>query len=127
MTWSYITTQNSPDVLFETPSQGYPIPVDTQLTNPLQPAWHSVDSAVIEQAEPNGLFSSKNSDATYVMALNDDGTVSPIYTELKVTTFPFPVEWDSNLKRWVRTEGKPTISINLTKKAAESTKAEKTK
>lgn len=116
-TWSYITPQNTPHVVFETRSQGYPIPMDTQLTNPLQAHFGSggYTGAVIEQAEPNGLFSSKNSDGTIIMAANDDGTLSPIYTEMKVTTFPFPVRWDNDLQKWVRLEGQPTVKLQVEK------------
>ena len=46
----------------------------------------------MEQAEPNGVYSSKNTDATYVLCVRDNGDVAPVYTEHKVTTFPFPVE-----------------------------------
>lgn len=92
---------------FSTPSMGYPIPYDTQLTDPTQ----RVDGgAVIDQAEPNGLFTSKNSDATIVFANNDDGTVSPIYSELKVTCFPFPVKWVND--HWERVkEAEPSIKL----------------
>ncbi|QQG50188.1 MAG: hypothetical protein HZB70_01195 [Candidatus Berkelbacteria bacterium] len=115
-TWSYITPQMGATVLFETPSQGYPIPMDTQLTNPLQAVWESnsygLGGLTLAQAEPNGVFTSPNTDATIVMAVNGDGTLSPIYTELKVTTFPFPVRWDKEKGQWVRIEGKePSIKL----------------
>ena len=77
-------------------SIGYPIPFDTSLTNPVQAVWagdgHNGDRAgvIIEQAEPNGLFSSKNSIATWVRCVYDGATV-PIYIESKVTAYPYPV------------------------------------
>ncbi|MBI4023050.1 hypothetical protein HY375_02710 [Candidatus Berkelbacteria bacterium] len=113
-TFSYITSPMTGEVLFETPSQGFPLPADTQLTNPLQTAFQNrMESPVIEQPEPNGLFTSKNTDATILMAVNGDGTVSPIYTELKVTAFPFPVRMEDG--KWVRVEGQePTIKLKLT-------------
>lgn len=75
------------------PSIGYPLPYDTQLTNPLRPVYTS-SGAVVEQAEPNGLFSSKNSMATWVrcvIKVNGKPVESPIYIEDKVTTYPYPV------------------------------------
>ena len=102
---------------YECPSIGYAIPADTQLTNPLQPA-HSEwrESGIIEQAEPNGLFSSKNTDGTYVMCVDlKNSEVYPVYTEHKVTTFPFIV--DKNDKgQWVRADNKPlAFTINIKK------------
>lgn len=120
-TWTYITDQFG-NLRFETPSQGYPIPYDTQLTNPWKTTTQHIGNGnwidgVVSQAEPNGLFTGQNTDATIVMATNDDGTLSPIYTELKTTAFPFPVRWDDKLGRWIRIEGgKPTITLTIKKK-----------
>ena len=89
-------------ILWDCPSIGFPIPADTQLTNPLVGTGRYIYDengqnrtwveGIVEQAEPNGLFSSKNTDATFVQCVGPDGSVSPIYTEQKVTTFPFPVK-----------------------------------
>jgi len=98
---------------YECPSMGYAIPADTSLTNPLQGIYNidgpGVDefSAVIEQAEPNGLFSSKNTDGTWVMCVElKTGEVYPVYAEHKVMTFPFIMEKDDS-GQWVRADNKP--------------------
>ena len=83
---------------FHCPSVGYGIPADVSLTNPVQGV-HPRNSGAggatsIEQAEPNGLFSSKNTDGTWVLCVTSTGEVAPIYTEHKVTTFPFTVVRD---------------------------------
>lgn len=109
-TYSVIQGING-DVIFETPSVGYPLPRDTQLTNPLQVVGGANTTGTIAQAEPNGLFTGTHTDATIIFALNSDATVSPVYTELKVTTFPFPVKWDSVNKRFVRTTDKSNINL----------------
>lgn len=79
------------------PSIGYPIPYDTSLTNPLQIGTKNVPGGwandVIEQPEPNGLFPSKNSNATWVRCVVD-GQESPVYIEGKVTAYPYPVTVD---------------------------------
>lgn len=107
-TWSYISSWDG-QVKFETPSQGYPTPMDTQLTNPLK-VQYSSSGAVVAQAEPNGLFTSANTDGTIIMATNTDGTLSPIYTELKVTCFPFPVKLVNGM--WVRVkDAQPSIKL----------------
>jgi hypothetical protein len=76
------------------PSIGYPLPYDVQLTNPLRVAYSS-SGAVIEQAEPNGLFSSKATSATWVRCITKvNGKVmeSPVYIEGKVTAYPYPLD-----------------------------------
>ena len=98
---------------YECPSMGYAIPADTSLTNPLQ-GQYNVDgtgpdefSVVVEQAEPNGLFSSKNTDGTWVLCVElKTGEVYPVYTEHKVTTFPFICKKDEN-GQWRRDDEKP--------------------
>ncbi len=95
-TFSYIQPITGGAPIFETPSMGFALPRDTQLTNPHQVVANYSGGPVIDQAEPNGLFTSPNTDATIIFAINDDGSVAPIYTEQKVTTFPFPVKWEKN-------------------------------
>jgi hypothetical protein len=79
--------------LFECPSIGYPLAADYQLTNPVAPYRYSdgnisATGAVVEQPEPNGLFSSKNTAGTWVMCVQSDGKVYPVYTELNASAFP---------------------------------------
>jgi hypothetical protein len=80
------------------PSIGYSIPYDVQLTNPLKAMYSSGAYGVIEQSEPNGMWSSKTTQATWVPCANEDGTISPIYVESKVTTYPYMVDvnYDKN-------------------------------
>ena len=94
-------------VFYHGPSIGYGIPVDTSLTNPLQGIYvYNGAGSTIEQAEPNGLFSSKNTDGTWVLFLQRDGTLAPIYTEHKVTTFPFVVKMLPD-GSWARADEEP--------------------
>lgn len=78
------------------PSIGYPLPYDVQLTNPLRVAYQNGGgSAVIEQAEPNGLFSSKATSATWVRCIvkvNGEVMESPVYVEGKVTAYAYPLD-----------------------------------
>lgn len=93
------------------PCLGFPIPYDVQMTNPVR---RDYNSAVIEQAEPNGLFSSKNTAATWVPCLNENGEISPVYVESKVTSYPYAVEVDYNKNRVTRVKGaKPSVSIKV--------------
>lgn len=92
------------------PSIGYPIPADMSLTNPLQGyrVWNTGGGAVaIEQAEPMGLFSSKNTDGTWILYVDEDeGVLYPVYTEHKCTAFPFMMERDEK-GEWMRADRKP--------------------
>lgn len=102
------------------PSYGYGIPYDTSLTNPLAPIVHGWDpyggqwaeqSQVVEQAEPNGVFASKNTAATWVMCLGEAGNIEPVYVETKVTVYPGPVKVDYDKNRVTRS-GAATVLIN---------------
>ncbi len=124
-TFSYLTPITGGAPMFDCASQGYPLPRDTQLTNPHQLVWsgHAQGTGVIDQAEPNGLFSSTNTDATIVFCQVGNGTVAPVYTELKVTAFPFPVKWETDKDHpqghWVRA-GDSSINIKMQKPAAQA-------
>lgn len=98
------------------PSYGYGIPYDTSLTNPLMATdtdqYGRRNSALtsIEQAEPNGIFASKNTAATWVMCLGQSGTIEPVYVETKVTVYPGPVKVDYEKNRVMRS-GAATVLI----------------
>lgn len=102
------------------PSYGYAIPYDTSLTNPLAPTVHSYEpisgvgwnqaSQVVEQAEPNGVFASKNTAASWVLCLGQAGTVEPVYVETKVTVYPGPVNVNYETNRVTRS-GASTVLI----------------
>lgn len=99
------------------PSYGYGLPYDTSLTNPLSTTNEDQDGfeqsrtlAVIEQAEPNGVFASKNTAATWVMCLGEAGNIEPVYVETKVTVYPGPVIVDYDKNR-VKRSGAATVLI----------------
>lgn len=87
-------------ILGDCASIGFPIPYDVQMTNPLKKVReHSV---AIEQPEPSGLYSSKNTVATWVrQVIEVQGTtvVVPIYIEDKVTAYPYPILVDYETNR----------------------------
>jgi len=65
---------------------------------------------VVEQAEPNGIFASKNTQATWVMCAGEVGMIEPVYVETKVTVYPYPVNVDYT-KNTVLKSGKATVTI----------------
>lgn len=102
------------------PSMGYGLPYDTSLTNPLlatredsrghYSAYHGSSLTSIGQPEPNGVFASTNTSATWVMCVGETGRLEPHYIEAKVTVYPGPVEVDYENNRVVRA-GKASVSF----------------
>ena len=102
------------------PSMGYGLPYDTSLTNPLVATDisqrgnnHTREGGAlvsIEQPEPNGVFASKNTSATWVMCLGESGAIEPVYIESKVTIYPGAVLVDYDNNRVVRS-GAATVMI----------------
>lgn len=95
-------------------SIGFGIPYDTSLTNPLKTASDWKESSVIEQAEPNGIFASKNTSATWVMCAGAGGLIEPVYIETKVTVYPYPVKVDYANNR-VHKAGKSSVTLRAEK------------
>jgi hypothetical protein len=100
------------------PSMGFGIPYDTSLTNPLKgsvfrPAGTTGDYKVltVEQAEPNGIFASKNTSATWVMCTGPGGVIEPHYVETKVTAYPYPITVDYENNR-VKRNGESSVKIS---------------
>ena len=118
VTWA-VWRSDTGQIEGDCPSIGYPIPYDTSLTNPLTIINRSVyggyHADVVEQAEPNGLFSSKNTSATWVRCIvrvNDKDVEAPVYIEGKVTAYPFPVKVDYDTNRVTPVSGsKPSVVI----------------
>jgi len=98
------------------PSIGYPLPYDTSLTNPLAPYnEYAASGTVVEQPEPNGLFASHNSIATWVrcvVTVNGKRITAPVYIEGKVTAYPYPVQVDYEANRVKPVQGaKPSVAL----------------
>lgn len=104
----------------DSPSIGYGLPYDTSLTNPLQLSRrilrNGTDSwieGVIEQQEPNGIYASKNTTATWIMSVDKTtGQIIPLYIEGKVTVYPYPVKVDYENNR-VYKAGQASTTITL--------------
>lgn len=101
-------------------SIGFGIPYDTSLTNPLvatdedNEGYEHAALAAIEQPEPNGIFASKNTAATWVMCAGLGGVIEPIYVETKVTVYPYSVAVDYDTNR-VKKTGEATVTIQTSK------------
>ena len=95
-------------------SMGYGIPYDTSLTNPLQAYGSSHSWTSIGQAEPNGVFASTNTSATWVICSGSGGVLEPVYVESKVTVYPGPMNVDYATNRVTPAGGK-RVSIKVGK------------
>lgn len=62
---------------------GYGIPYGASITNPEN---RTYESAVIPQAEPNGLYTNTvTSSATWILTTDADGNIKPTYVESEIT------------------------------------------
>lgn len=102
------------------PSMGYGLPYDTSLTNPLTPTdlnqtgvqqGHGALTSV-SQPEPNGVFASTNTSATWVFCTGESGALEPVYVESKVTVYPGPVDVDYT-QNLVARRGDATVNIDV--------------
>lgn len=100
------------------PAIGYGMPYDTSLTNPLtatdEDNYGTRNNALasVGQAEPNGVFASTNTSATWVMCVNKMGQIEPVYVEAKVTGYPYPVKVDYSTNR-VTKAGKASVTLKV--------------
>lgn len=77
-------------------SIGYGLPYGVQFVNPMKVVekhdYQSISLTAIPQADPNGLFSPPNVDATWVNCITTSGEQKPVYSEDKVITSPVPLD-----------------------------------
>lgn len=66
---------------------GYGIPYTTSMTasESFQRSGLAGDWKVLPQAEPNGLYASPQTSATWILSLDKDGNITPIYVESEIT------------------------------------------
>lgn len=97
-TFSYMFSMDG-KIIEICPSVGYPIPYSTQLTNPMKMETYNGVPYTLPNAEPNSLYPPGDAAATLVQCVNDDGSVSPVYIEWYVLSFPYRIVSDSQLER----------------------------
>jgi len=95
--------------IFSCPSVGFPIPADTQVTNPANVAR---EGAVVEQIEPNGTFTSKNTQGTYILCVADGGKAIPVYSEPPVIASGAPLVFDPETGRY-QFAGEPSMVVEV--------------
>jgi hypothetical protein len=92
ITYTYIVAEQTGKFVFFCNSIGYGIPAATQFTNPVKESEYS--HSIINQADPNGLFSPSSAEGTWVMCANPEkqNKASPVYVEPRVIVSPFKLD-----------------------------------
>lgn len=92
VTYTYVFSEMTGQWRFFCDSVGYGLPYATQYTNPQQIAasGYQYGYAVMQQADPNGLFAPTSAEGTWVMCKNPNGNETrPVYVEPRVIVSPF--------------------------------------
>ncbi|MEI6529479.1 MAG: hypothetical protein WCN88_03730 [Candidatus Falkowbacteria bacterium] len=90
ITYTYIFSEMTGKYTYIGETIGYGIPCATQFTNPVKVTGSMDHRAVINQADPNGLFSPASAEGTWVMMLNTDKkTAEPQYIESRISVFTY--------------------------------------
>jgi hypothetical protein len=90
ITYTYLYNEMTGKKVFFCNSVGYGIPYATQFTNPQKQVNDHYEAPVVQQADPNGLFSPASAEGTWVMCKDPHGsTTAPVYVEPRVIVTPF--------------------------------------
>lgn len=113
-TWTvfYVPGVGAVDV---TPSKGYPIPYGSQLTSPEYRSTGSSGAVNLPQPEPDGLYRSGETAATWVLSVNEDGYIIPEYHEEICVCYPFPVTIDPATRMVVRNAKSASVTVDLSR------------
>lgn len=117
-TTTFFFNQGVQDPIKSCPSVGFAVPHTTQLTDPQQIGFRNspgggYDDGVINQAEPNGVYTG-DSDGTYVVCVEAGGAKAIDYWEGFVETEGGSAHWDTKTHSIVLT-GKPTVQTTTRK------------
>lgn len=85
---------NALDPIQVCPSIGVPIPSTASLSNPLKTQGGYYNGSVIAQEDPNGVYMPTAGSGTFVMCVQPDGSVKPVYAEGNVHSVFGAATWD---------------------------------
>lgn len=120
-TTSFVPTMTGDALLYSCPSIGFGIPDSASLSNPSQIGWNyngwgngRMDSGVIGQMDPNGIYAPTASEGTWIICLSTTGQPYISRFEDRTDTVGGPAEWvvhPANGQHIVMT-GAPTALAN---------------
>lgn len=73
-------------------SIGYGMPYSVQYTNPQKVVEDSWGNIALPQADPNGLYMPQGLSATFVMCIDKQGDIKPVYVEPELIVSPFKLQ-----------------------------------
>lgn len=109
-TTTFFYNMGSQKPISSCPSLGFPVAVTAQLTNPTQIQWGTNASGVVNQSEPNGVYTGDSS-GTYVVCIAPGGAKYMTYWEGDVNTVGGPATWNPQTEQ-VEITGPPTVKVN---------------
>lgn len=89
-TWSVWVGDGTGEPIDMCASKGWGVPYSTSLTSPDQYE-SGTSGAVTALMEPNGLYPSQNTAATWVLCVETDGSLHPLYSEPNLIVYDHPV------------------------------------
>lgn len=90
VTYTYVFNELQGKLIYLGETIGYGIPYATQYSNPVKYEQTGNGPVVINQADPNGLFSPQSAEGTWVLMKDpNSGKVSPVYVEPRIIVSPF--------------------------------------
>ncbi len=97
VTYTYLFSEVTGQLVYLGESVGYGIPAATQFTNPQK---YYAQGVTLPQADPNGLFSPSSAEGTWVLMKDPNGgDVKPVYCEPRIVVSPFKLEASTSAPR----------------------------
>jgi hypothetical protein len=93
VTYTYLFSPMTGQLIPFCDSIGYGFPAATQYTNPSKANHYNGNPYTLPQADPNGLFSPASAEGTWVVCKNPNGKEArPVYVEERIVVAPFRME-----------------------------------
>lgn len=116
-TTSFFFNQGVADPMDSCPSIGVPIAASASLSNPHRVDKHSATdggNAVIDQMDPNGVYTPPSTTGTYVVCVDATGTAYTNYWEGFVQTVFAPARWNTTTHK-IELIGPPSFKFSKSK------------
>jgi len=95
VTYTYVWSELNGRFVYLGETIGYGLPYSTQYTNPqkIEKSGVNYGYAIMDQADPNGLFSPQSAEGTWILMKDPHGkAVKPVYIEPRILVSPFKLD-----------------------------------